>query len=72
MTHEYEYLLEDIDLNRFASSEEIAEKLGINARTIRHWHSQGSLRGYRIGEKILRFKWRDVLDLVTSKGGCDE
>lgn len=46
---------------------EVAEALGISARTVRALASRGELRPVRIGRRITRYRAEDVAALVEER-----
>ena len=48
---------------RYLSKSEVAERLGMTARTIEHWMARGILPHLKIGKgrrATVLFKWKDV------------
>lgn len=68
----YFYLLSEFDvpkqtaLNRdYATIPQIAEYLGVDARTVRRYISEGVLPAYRVGPKVLRVDLNEVETLLV-------
>lgn len=50
--------------SRYLTLAQTAELLSVDTVTIRRWISQGKLRGYRIGGRMIRIKQEDLDQFV--------
>lgn len=48
--------------------EEVAMVLTVAPKTIRKWRFQGDLRAVKIGRRLIRFRWGDVLEWLKTNG----
>jgi excisionase family DNA binding protein len=53
-------------MQEFHTTDDIAKRLFLNVQTIRRWHREGQLVGYRFGRRLL-FKSEDVLLLIAKR-----
>lgn len=47
-------------INRQHSQQEVADLFGVDISTVRRWISQGQLRAYRYGPRIIRIDAEDL------------
>lgn len=50
---------------RYASIPNAAEVLDVHHSTVRKWISEGRIRGYKFGERIIRVDLNDVEAMAT-------
>lgn len=56
--------------DRFLSVQEAADYLGVNTRTIRVALTDGRLRGYTLGPRVLRIKLSELEAALKPYGGA--
>lgn len=54
------------DIELYISKEQVAQRLGMAARTIGVWSRKGHLPYYKVGGKT-RYKWSEVEDVLRQK-----
>lgn len=47
-----------------------ADRVGVHVMTMRRYLAQGKVRGYRVGEVIIRIHEDSLDDLITPVGGA--
>lgn len=55
------------NLGRVLTCGEFADLLGVNRATVWRWYVRGELKGYRLGQKIVRFDCREAARFVRSR-----
>ena len=54
------------ETDRLLTTQALAERLGVQADTIRRWARNGRIPTYRIGQKTLRFDHAEVIDVLRA------
>lgn len=49
-------------MRELLSADEIAERLGVHVSTVRGWIRDGSIPAIRVGPRLLRVRWRDLVE----------
>lgn len=60
-------LNKEIKEDTLLCTEELALILKVSAKTIRRWHFIGFLRGLKIGNHLVRYRWGDVQKWVSER-----
>ncbi len=55
--------------SRLLSPEDVAERLAVNAATVRSWLRSGKLKGVKLGKKMWRVDEREVRELLCREEG---
>ena len=58
------------DLPAHPNYKQTASHLGVDARTVRRWISDGRLIAYRVGPRLIRVDRESVLKLAQPVGGA--
>ena len=58
------------DLPAHPTIKQTANHLGVDARTVRRWISDGRLIAYRVGPRLIRVDRESVLKLASPIGGA--
>lgn len=45
---------------KWMSKKEVAENFGVCGRTVERWTDDGYLQSYRVGDRVLRWKFEEV------------
>lgn len=53
------------DIPRYVSIADAADAFGVHHSTIRRWISEGRIRGYRFGERIIRVCLTEIEESAT-------
>ncbi len=59
----------DIEKDDLLTTEELAAKLNVAVKTIRHWRYAQQLPAIKLGPKLVRYRLKDVLGWLSSHGG---
>ena len=59
----------NLDENSLLKTEELAELLNVSPKTIRRWRYANDLGGIKIGARLVRYRWGDVVKWLESRGG---
>lgn len=54
--------------NDLLSVDELASVLRISPKTVRKWRYQGDIEAVKIGKRLVRFRWGDVLKWLHANG----
>jgi excisionase family DNA binding protein len=60
--------MRDLDVERFLTVGEAAERLCVHPSTIRRWIDHGKLRAYRLGDRRVGIRAPDLAQLVKPRG----
>lgn len=58
----------DIENDVLYTTTEIAEKLNVAEKTIRDWRYARGFPAIKLGPKLVRYRWRDVLEWLITNG----
>lgn len=61
-------LFDNLKENDLLSVEQLASVLTISPKTVRKWRYQGDIEAVKIGKRLVRFRWGDVLKWLKNSG----
>ena len=60
-------LAKTLDENSLLKTEELAELLNVSPKTIRRWRYACDLGGIKIGSRLVRYRWSDVVKWLQKR-----
>ncbi len=69
MDRERSAKLFDIENGTLLTTAELAERLNVAEKTIRHWRYARGLPAVKLGPKLVRYRWKDILGWLKANGG---
>lgn len=51
------------------TTDQVAERLQISRKTVRKWRYEGSLPAVKVGRRLVRYRWPQVLEWLELQGG---
>lgn len=62
-------MVERLQEDTLLKTEQVAAILGLSPVTIRKWQAHQGLKAVRIGTRLVRFRWGDVVDFLNKYQG---
>lgn len=66
--HEFALVFDKLKENDLLNVDELASVLRISPKTVRKWRYQGDIEAVKIGKRLVRFRWGDILKWLQANG----
>ena len=57
----------DLAQKTYLTTDEVAEVLNVSPKTVRRWHYIGELKGRKIGNRLVRYRWDDITNWLEAR-----